>query len=198
MINYKSCRPDKLTGLRDLKRKRVNAKYVGKRLTSRKQALLLYKTWPRLSYQNSSLSLFSLLFLLLFQFLCLFFNFACPLVSGVSYRDTLNDFCSEKKKNNPEVKYVTFFFLISSTSCCPYHSLTSHNVLFLLETGISLLQTLALINGILLQGCYHLLLKWICRLESVAGGGTGQLAMCGSFCRPRRFEWMHFLNTPAF
>lgn len=63
--------------------------------------------------------------------------------------------------------------------------LTSHNVLLLSEPGISLLQTLTLINWILLQDYSHLLLKWICLLESVSGRGTGQLGMCGSFCRPR-------------
>lgn len=36
MIDCKSCRPDKLTGLRDLKRKRVNAKCGQKRLTPQK------------------------------------------------------------------------------------------------------------------------------------------------------------------
>lgn len=36
MIDCKSCRPDKLTGLRDIKRKRVNAMCVGKRLTTQK------------------------------------------------------------------------------------------------------------------------------------------------------------------
>lgn len=108
-----------------------------------------------------------------------------------------------KKKNNLKWRsnlrkkkiFCMKFFCISSTSSCPYHLLTSHNVLLLSEPGISLLQTLTLINWILLQDYSHFLLKWICLLESAAGRGTGQLGMCGRFCRPRRFDWMHFLNT---
>lgn len=133
-----------------------------------------------------------------------FFYFSCPPMSGVSYRDILNNFHSvKKKKNNPKWRsnlrkkkiFCMKFFCISSTSSCPYHLLTSHNVLLLSEPGYSLLQTLTLINWILLQDYSHFLLKWICLLESAAGRGTGQLGMCGRFCRPRRFDWMRFLNT---
>ena len=70
MIDCESCRPGKLTELRDLKRHRVNTKRVGKRLTPQKWSLVLCK-----AYQGSVIRIHSKVSIVFLS---------CPPVPGVS------------------------------------------------------------------------------------------------------------------